>query len=512
MAVPAAFRLLGLDMSLNQELDVQDQSARGVKFNTGHVATREWSSGRARGGFPFNEVRFPLAGVLRKPAGAVVAVPSAAFVVSRAYALEEIIVGGGQVFEVTKPGTSGAVAPATFPQVEGESFSSGTAPNDVVFSNVGAVPTATGAVELLYDINDIGRDVIQTYTAEQGDLGGAYTERATYVHFTTLQVSSERTGNVETQANLMGRQLIENPLTPNASITELETIYGTPDTVMVYVDDRFEDFGKTVVRNSNVEFNLTNRFQQGWMHDRRVAGFIQHQERRAQLAITLKVGHGPDLRRFTRGLKRGQKKFIRFEIRGPQIVPGVRYMFQWDVCCQINDAFGRDDEDGMYLAELSLGAERDPRWGRTTRARLVAKSLTGPLAGTFGEVDNEGDGTATPKDVLPAEAYDELLRQAVRIEGAEAAGISEAEARALFHEDEAVSLFGEIEETSESPENGQEAPEGSDTPAPPAEAHADTQAPQTEGEHPGQAVLGETVVVNAQEVVVQAPPAGGGGA
>lgn len=362
-------RLLGYSIELSPELDIQEFTARGVKFATQHALTREWCEGTLEGGMSFNEAQYVLAGAMAKVTPTTYQA-GAFFVAGSTYTVGTYVrpnTPNGHIYVVTvATGAAGGAEP-TWPTTAGATVVSG----GVTFKEAGA--DASGAQRYAFAIDDVGKDDIQTYVIEQADRQRARARKALYCHFNGFSISTERAGEMEMSADIIGRKLAETTVT-TAGITEAQFIPGSPEMVNVYMDSLASALGTTKLANINYELELSDRFNQAWFHDREIGSFLEHVETQASLELTMLIGEGPELDSLVDGLRKGQRKFVRLDILGPEISPGANYRFQLDTAVQVSDSYSFEDEDGVYAAEITLAAERDPTWGKTVAGTLVNKT------------------------------------------------------------------------------------------------------------------------------------------
>jgi hypothetical protein len=374
---------------MTPELDVQEFESRGLKVLTGHAITREWSSGSLEGGFSFNEALINLDGVFHKSTPVDQLAPL--WTAATEYAVGDVVrppTPNAHIYKVSRIGTplsalnegtatSGGTAP-TFPTTAGGIVTEGTGADQIEWTEVGADTAVASRRD--YEIDDLGADNIQTYTVEQGDKARTRKYVSTYVMVTSLSVSSERAGEVEVSSDLLGRRLKSSATAvTTAGVLEADTVYATPEMVEVYMDDSSASLGTTKMVNASIEIELSDRFSPSWFHDRTLESYLDHVETRYSLELTMQMAEGSVIDDLLSKARAGQRKFVRFDILGPQIntaagqPSGVRYRFQWDIACQISDSYSFSDEDGVYMVEVSMAAVRDGAWGRSNKAFLVHK-------------------------------------------------------------------------------------------------------------------------------------------
>ena len=128
-------RLLGYSIELSPNLEIQEFTARGVKFATQHALTREWCEGTLEGGMSFNEAQYVLAGAMKKVTPTTASVPTV-YAVTTPYTVGQVVrppTPNGWVYRVTVAGTTAGTLP-TFPVAPGSTVTSG----GVTIQNVGA--------------------------------------------------------------------------------------------------------------------------------------------------------------------------------------------------------------------------------------------------------------------------------------------------------------------------------------------------------------------------------------
>lgn len=475
---------------MSPEFEIQEFRSRGIKFPTGHALTQEWTTGSGEGGFSFNEMMFAFDGAFRKPTITQVR-PGKTWTPNTVYRVGDYVrptVLNGNVYRVTVGGNSGAAEPDSDAAVAGAQWpiapGSTITTNGVTYQQAGS--DAIAGERRFYDINDVGADDIQTYEVQQGDRRENRARRSTYVHVPTLNISSERAGEMEVNFDLMGR-LLEPVTLTTANIVELPTVYATPAMVQVYMDDTAAALGTTKVQSATIECELSDRFAQAWFHDLDQSSFIEHVETEASLEITVQIAESPQIDALVRALREGQRKFLRFYVRGPEIVPGLRYEFWWDISCQLSDSFSLSDEDGIYMAELTFAAERDPVWAKTTQ--LVLISALPPAGAAVVDVEPfDPDGAIEPR----SEADGSHSREQKPTVASPAVLTGVAEEYVAGADEAARSLEGNSEEPPPYDEANHEAP-GTGPDADLSGEEAPERAPDTEAQQQGyQAPSGET--------------------
>lgn len=378
-------RLLGLSGEMSPELDIQTFESRGLKVATGTAITREWSSGTLEGGCSFNELMFPMDGAFVKATPVDQSAPS--WTAATLYFVGDVVkpaTPNAHRYKVTRIGsplsatneagaTSGGTTP-TFPTGSGATVSEGSGANTIEWTEIGNDTPVAERRD--YQIDDLAADAIQTYSLEQGDRARARRYTSSYVMVTSFSISSERTGEMSVSADLLGRRLKgESVAVTTAGVVEADTVYGTPEMVEVYLDNTSAGLGTTRLDNASVEINLSDRFNPSWFHNRSLSSFLDHVEQRYSLEATIQIAEGSVIDTFLAETRAGQKKFLRLDVKGPQVNgdSGVRYRFQWDVCCQIGAPYSFNDNDGAYLVEIPLAAVRDATWAKSNKAMLITK-------------------------------------------------------------------------------------------------------------------------------------------
>lgn len=308
VAVAANRRLASLGITLNREMEIGTVKPRGSKFATAHPLNREWSAGDVEGGFGFNELQYALAGIISDSTP-------------------------GQLEE-----------PAGTP---------------------------VQAWEWLFSTDTFGKDEVATYTMEQVDTQRNRAVRAAYCMFNSFSIESTRADEIATSGEVVGKNL-EGDVVPTANPVQQNIIVGTTGMVDVFMDDAPEDLGTTKLeQNFAYTIEYGDRFGQTWVHNTDLDSWDEHVETEPSLTVGLTVAEDTPLDEMITSLRQGQRKFIRFRVLGPEIVPGINFEFTWDFAGQINEPPSTDDTDGAYTAEVTFDAEHDGEWERATEARLV---------------------------------------------------------------------------------------------------------------------------------------------
>jgi hypothetical protein len=369
--VTATRRLQSLGLPLSPAQNIQEFRPRGFKFATAHAETQRWSEGEIDddSGLAYNEIQYVLASVFSKttPTTADVEVWSAGTkVVGEEYVP---VTPNGHVYRVTASDGSDSTQP-TWPTGAGSTVTH----EGVTWLEIGA-DTGSG-YRWVFDMNTFARDDVQTYTIETGDSETGRSYRAAYCYFTGLEIESGRSDEISVSGDLVGRARQPFALT-TSGIAEADLVPATPAHLNVYMDDTAAALGTTQLDgNFTSTISVTDRANQVWFHGRQYQGPAGRVENPPDATFELVQADGEEVDEMLLGLENGQRKFFRFEFVGPEIVPGLRYSFTWDISGNIGDAAEFDDEDGVHAVTVPFVAEHDGTWGRAMRVTLVNDMAT----------------------------------------------------------------------------------------------------------------------------------------
>lgn len=306
---------------LQQEWEVQEHRVQGEFFPSAQTLNRFWMTASVEGGVSFNDLQYPLSSVF----GRAEATP---------------VAGDGE--------------------------------------------TATGSYERLFEIARNPADV-QSYSVYQGagfgdegeleegeaNLGVDVASNALFNAFT---ISSNRAGDMTVGGELVGAYEPFFGTLDDSGVDQIEAVPATPVMVNIYLDEDFEGIGQTkVTDNFEVECSISDRFAQRWVHNRSLQSFAAHlpSQPTGEMTATFSKLSGGGLSPLVKGIQQGRLMFIRVEIVGPEIGGGVNYTFEWDMAVQISDSPDPSDEDGNYVASVSMSAINSGAMGGAMRARLV---------------------------------------------------------------------------------------------------------------------------------------------
>lgn len=260
----------------------------------------------------------------------------------------------------------------------GFSFDDAQVPLSSVFGNAEATPLEGGAYERIFEVErDISR--IQSYSVYQGDptLGEAgEADISTNMLFNSFTLSSNRAGEMTVGGDLLGAFTGDDFVAfSEEGVTTLAPVPATPAMLNVYLDESVGDLGNTqVLDHFEGECSIADRYAQRWVHRRGTPSFDQHlpSQPTAQMTAVFSKYSGGGLSDLVRSLRRGQIRYLRFELIGPEISAGVNYTLQWDQACMISEAPEPSDRDGNYISSVTLAAVRSAEWdGRALQVRLI---------------------------------------------------------------------------------------------------------------------------------------------
>lgn len=251
------------------------------------------------------------------------------------------------------------------------------------------VAGATTANRWLFDSATFGRDDVQTYTFESGDVQRNRGGKASFGVFTEWGFEVNRTGDsAEMSGSAMARALDASGMTQDG-ITEAEVIPIIPGQFNIYKDDTAAALGTTKIDTAFAGgFTLGDRQAPVWYLNRAFNSFaeIVESEPSTELTLTLSDEEGP-LDDILQGLRKGDKFFIRLEAIGPVIettpdtaddttgtvTPGedIPYSFVLDIAAQVSDNPSYDSEESAQAVSLTLSAVHDQTWGKAFQAEVV---------------------------------------------------------------------------------------------------------------------------------------------
>lgn len=369
--VAATRRLHSMAWRVLPQRAVQQIRPPGFKYVSKAVETRRWAQGALGegGGIAYNEIIYALASILGKPV--ITRVGDRPFQAGKLYRVGDIVrptVSNSHYYRVTVGGIS-AAEPGAWPTGAGATVVSGAA----TFAEAGATPV--DAWEYEFDTSTFSKDDIQTYTVETGELGGrGY--RAAHAFLTGLTLNSNRAGNAAVTGTVMAFAR-EAPfsLTTGPGVLEDEIIPATPADLNIYMDETAATLGNTLLDgNMSVELSLTDRQSLTWFHGRAYGGGPSGKvETPPDATFELVQADGTEVDDMVAALKAGEKRYLRFEFKGPQIEDyvGINHLLEYDVAGQVGDNETLGEEDNVWAATVPWVTEHAAALGRSQKARVI---------------------------------------------------------------------------------------------------------------------------------------------
>lgn len=311
-AVPANKRLGSLSIALSPEVESRPFRPRGVKYPTVVAANKEWASGDLEGTPTYDEIVYPLAGVLTTP------------VVSQ-------VMNGG---------------------------------------------TPTGAYLWEFDPSSTEADVPRTFTVEQGDathaeraahvlfsdFGMAFSRDEVTLSGTAVARALERGITLTAAASAVAEDLV--PILPG------QVCVYVSDTVAGLGDE-----ASHLETGLSVEPSLGGRFSPVWYLNCREDSWSTYVEgSEPDASVDFVAEANADGIAWADRFRTGETVFIRVEATGPEVAPGVAasaYRLTMDYAVKVLEPGAQSDEDGVYAVHPSLQIVHDAAWGRAMRVQVV---------------------------------------------------------------------------------------------------------------------------------------------
>lgn len=220
-------------------------------------------------------------------------------------------------------------------------------------------------------------DTIKTYTVEAGSAVRA--QKATYMLFTGIELTFNRTDGVTLGGDGIGQQIQDN-IALTGSPTGVEDMPILPTHLDVYLDPTSAALGTTkLTRDFNAVFRVTNRFAPVWPINSTLASYGAHVEIEptVQLELTMEAdsqGMGP-LATYARA---GATAYIRLAAVSTLLAGATtaKYQLLIDLAGKVSDINAFDDNDGIKVLTYTFDGVYDTAWGKAFTIGLQNKTAT----------------------------------------------------------------------------------------------------------------------------------------
>jgi hypothetical protein len=360
-------KLRSASIDFDPQKKIKEFTPMGLKFSSAHVLNQSWSQAKLTGILAYSEAHYWLSSLMRQTTPSAVVVGST-WQASHVYTSGDYVrptVSNAHLYQAQNSGTSGSSQP-TFPTSAGATV----VDSGVTWKEVGS--DVSGAYSWSFDISSEQNDTLQTYTFEQGDQALSRVRKAIYCSLKDFSVTSKRSGDASISGTFLGRSLSSPGSLTTSGVSEVTLVPVSTQEVDVYMDSSSAALGTTkMASNFDIGLQFKDRVDIAWIHDRSVGSFLQYLTRVPKFEIDLTLADDSDFDQIQSYETNKQRVFVRFEAQGGQISPGVNYLIQWDVACQVSAAEQFGNEGSARICKVKLAAEHDGTWGKATAAKVV---------------------------------------------------------------------------------------------------------------------------------------------
>jgi hypothetical protein len=235
--------------------------------------------------------------------------------------------------------------------------------------------TPITAYEWVWDVPLTGDIVPKSAKVEKGDTNTA--ESVVGAVLTELSFEWDRE-SVSMSGSLMAQNLNESATLTTAGITTMPQEPLDPAGIGIWIDTAHANLGTTrMLRVFDGGISLGNLFGGIWPLNESKASFDGIISLQPESETTFNIMADAAGKALLTALKNGDRRFLRWAIKGPQIGAGpATYLLQFDVAVEVIDVDAMADDDGIYIMPLTLAPVADEDWSSALQVTLVNTQAT----------------------------------------------------------------------------------------------------------------------------------------
>jgi hypothetical protein len=219
-------------------------------------------------------------------------------------------------------------------------------------------------------------DTIKTFTVEAGSATRA--QKASYVLFTGVELTFNRTDGVTLSGSAIGQQIQDN-IALTGSPTALEDVPILPTHLDVFIDPTSGALGTTkMTRDFNAVFRVNSRFNAIWPINSTLASYGSHVEIEPTYQIELTMAADTQGMGFLVNARAGDTRFIRLSAVSTVLAGAAtaKYQLLIDAAGKISDIKAFDDTDGVKVLTYTFDLVYDATWTKFLTIGLQNKTAT----------------------------------------------------------------------------------------------------------------------------------------
>jgi hypothetical protein len=218
-------------------------------------------------------------------------------------------------------------------------------------------------------------DTVKTYTIESG--GTVRAMKFNYGLINAVELTLNRDG-VQISGGGFGQRLSDG-ITMTAGPTSLAQVPILPTDIDVWLDTTSGGLGTTkLTRVTEVTVTLGDRYAPVWVLNSANNSFVAHVETEptAQIALTLEADSAGMA--WLTDMRAGSTKFLRVKGTSPTLAGAatVFYSWTWDAAVKVAEVGDFDEEDGLYVVDITYDMVHDGTWGKAFTTSVVNKIAT----------------------------------------------------------------------------------------------------------------------------------------
>ncbi len=218
-------------------------------------------------------------------------------------------------------------------------------------------------------------DTPKTYTIEVGGVVRAH--KFNYGLINAVEITMNRDG-VTIGGGGFG-QRISDGITLTAGPTSLAQVPVLPTDLDVYLDTTSGGLGTTkLTRCIEATLTLGDRYAPVWVLNSANNSYVAHVETEptAQVALTLEADAAGMA--WLTDMRGGTTKFLRIKGTSPTLAGAatVFYSWTWDCAVKVAEVGDFDENEGLYVIEITYDMVHDGTWGKAFTTQVVNKIAT----------------------------------------------------------------------------------------------------------------------------------------
>lgn len=218
-------------------------------------------------------------------------------------------------------------------------------------------------------------DTVKTFTVEKG--GSVRAGKATYVLFTGMELTFNRSDGVQLSGTAIGQQYQDN-ITLTASPTAVEEAPILPTHIDVFVDTTSGSIGSTkLTRDFTAVWRCNDRFNPVWPLNSANASYVSHVETEPTIQLELTAeADSQGMSTFLTAARAGTSVFIRISATSTVLAGASTrfYDLRIDMAGKISAVGGFDDNDGVRVIQWTVDAVYDATWAKYQQVRVTNKT------------------------------------------------------------------------------------------------------------------------------------------